>query len=152
MTQEELKDSLKIDDGGTFSKVLNNLNKCDFIRSYVSYGKKEREMMYQLTDLYTLFYLRFIKAGNGQDEHFWSNISERKHDTWAGYAFEMLCLHHIPQIKNRLGISGIETNVQSWYTKPKTDSSGMQWRGAQIDMLIERADRIINICEMKCNL
>ena len=86
-------------------------------------------MIYQLTDLYSLFYLRFIKPGNGQDEHFWSNISERKHDAWAGHAFEMLCLHHIPQIKNRLGISGIETNVQSWYTKPKTDSSGMQKKG-----------------------
>lgn len=149
MTQEELKESLKIDDGGNFTKVLTNLNKCDFIRSYTSYGKKEKEMIYQLTDLNTLFYLRFIKAGNGQDEHFWSNISERKHDTWVGHAFEMLCLHHIPQIKNKLGISGIETNVLSWYTKPKTDSSGAQWKGTQIDMLIERADRIINICEMK---
>lgn len=106
-------------------------------------------MMYQLTDLYTLFYLRFVKSGNGQEEHFWTNISERKHDAWAGYAFEMVCLHHIPQIKQRLGINGIENHVYSWMTKPMTDKSGTLWGGAQIDMLIERADKIINMCEMK---
>lgn len=149
MTQEQLKEVLKIEDGGTFSKVLRNLQKCDFLRTYIGFGKKERETLYQLTDLYTLFYLRFIKAGSGQDEHLWTNISERKHDAWAGYAFEMLCLHHIPQIKQRLGISGIEANVFSWMTKPVTDKEGTHWNGAQIDMLIERADHIINICEMK---
>lgn len=149
MTLEQMKQALKQPDSGGFSTVIKNLSKCDFIRSYLSFGKKEREVMYQLTDLYTLFYLRFVKAGNGQDEHFWSNISERKHDAWAGYAFEMVCLHHIPQIKQRLGISGIETNVFSWITKPMTDKSGTQWRGAQIDMLMERADNIINVCEMK---
>lgn len=149
MTAEAIKQALQLDDSGSFTTVLRNLCKCDFIRSYQSFGKKERDMLYQLTDLYTLFYLRFVKPGSGQDEHFWTNISERKHDAWAGYAFEMVCLHHLPQIKARLGITGVEANVFSWTTKPMTDKSGTAWNGAQIDMIIERADNIINLCEMK---
>lgn len=149
MTQAQLKEKLKLEDGGSFSKVLDNLNKCDFIRAYQAHGKTERETMFQLTDLYTLFYLRFIKHRNGQDDHFWSNISEGKHSNWTGHAFEMLCLHHIPQIKRKLGITGVETNIFSWQTKALTDKDGTKWPGTQIDMLLERADHTINICEMK---
>ncbi len=149
VTRAEIKEALKLKEGGELTTALKNLQKCDFIRMYSAYGKKEREMMYQLTDLYTLYYLRFIKAGNSQDEHYWSNIDDHSHDTWAGYAFEMLCMHHITQIKQKLGINGILTNACSWQTKPLIDKDGTSWKGTQIDLLLERADHTINVCEMK---
>jgi hypothetical protein len=67
VTRAEIKEALKLKEGGELTTALKNLQKCDFIRMYSAYGKKEREMMYQLTDLYTLYYLRFVKAGNSQD-------------------------------------------------------------------------------------
>ncbi len=145
MTRSELMRILKQPASGNFTQVLENLCSCDFIRKYSAFGKKERDVLYQLTDLYTLFYIRFVKNSNGRDEHLWSNMidsSERR--TWSGYSFEQLCLHHIPQIKTRLGISGIQSDVCSWYS-PATE----EHEGGQIDLVIDRKDQIINLCEMK---
>ena len=106
--------------------------------------------MYQLTDLFSLFHLRFIQKGEGQDEHFWTNLGQTGQKTaWAGYAFEQVCLHHIPQIKNKLGISGILSNAYAWSCKAFIDQDGNEWRGGQIDLVIDRNDQVINLCEMK---
>ena len=145
MTRAEMMKALKLPDGGAFSDILENLCNCDFIRKYSAFGKKERDVLYQLTDLYTLFYLRFVKNRNGRDEHLWSNmIDAPERRTWCGYSFEQLCLHHIPQIKNKLGISGIQSDVCSW-----TVTADENHKGAQIDLLIDRKDQVINLCEMK---
>ena len=145
MTRMEIMKSLKLSEGGTISEVLENLCNCDFIRKYSAFGKKERDVLYQLTDLFTLFYLRFVKNSNGRDEHLWSNmIDSPERRTWSGYSFEQLCLHHIPQIKATLGISGIQSDVCSWQTISTEDH-----KGAQIDLLIDRKDQIVNLCEMK---
>ncbi len=149
MTQQELKDVLNQPSGGTLTTVLKELKLCDFIRTYSSMGKKTKGMLFQLTDLFTLFHLRFVANHSGQDSRFWSNLGERSHDAWAGYAFERVCLHHIPQIKNKLGITGVLTNAYSWTTKAIIDKDGGEWPGAQIDLLLERADNVINVCEMK---
>lgn len=145
MTQADMKQALKLPDGGTFSEVLENLCNCDFIRKYTAYGKKERDVLYQLTDLFTLFFLRFVKNNNRHDAHFWSAmIDVPEHRTWCGYSFEQLCLHHIPQIKRKLGIEGVQSDVCSWYVRADGEK-----RGVQIDLLIDRRDQIINLCEMK---
>ncbi|WP_301638267.1 hypothetical protein [Xylanibacter brevis] len=95
-------------------------------------------------------YTRFVANNSGQDQNFWSNMRNSGSRTaWSGYAFEQVCLHHIPQIKKTLGISGVLANVYSWSCRPFVDSTGAEWRGGQIDMLIDRADDTINICEMK---
>lgn len=105
--------------------------------------------MYQLADLYSLFYLKFVNKDNSQDEHFWSNMREMQaRKTWEGYAFEQLCLHHIPQIKQKLRIGGVLTDVCSWQCKPFTDADGNSYKGTQIDLLIDRRDGIIDVCEM----
>lgn len=148
LTRAEMAKTLKLPTGGTFSEVLENLCNCDFIRKYSAFGKKERDVIYQLTDLYTLFYLRFVKKYNGQDSHFWSNmidVPERR--SWSGYAFEQLCLHHIPQIKQKLGISGIQSDVCSWKAQATEEH-----KGGQIDLIIDRKDQIINLCEMKYSI
>lgn len=87
---------------------------------------------------------------NGQDERFWSTMrNDGSRTAWSGYAFEQVCFHHIPQIKKALGISGILSNVHSWACRPFVAADGSEWKGGQIDMLIDRADGVINICEMK---
>ena len=150
MSRQEIMDSLKIKEGGTLTEVLNNLIRCDFVRKYTAYGKKERDALYQLTDLFSLFHIKFVEDNSGQDEELWSKLSGKAQTTsWSGYAFEQVCLHHIPQIKRALGISGIISNVHSWSCKAFIDKNGRQWKGAQIDLVIDRADEIINLCEIK---
>ena len=112
------------------------------------YGKKTKEAIYQLVDNYTLFYFKFIRQNKNNDEHFWSaSIDSAMHRTWSGLAFERLCLAHTQQIKAGLGISGVLSNIYSW--RKETDENGS---GAQIDLLIDRNDQVINICEMKYSL
>lgn len=150
MTRQELKDGLKLKDGGTLTEVLENLIKCDFIRKYTAIGKTERDALYQLTDLFSLFHIKYVEDHNGQDEHLWSKLSGKGLTaSWSGYAFEQVCLHHISQIKKKLGISGVICNVHSWSCKSFIDKSGTSWKGGQIDLLIDRADDVINICEIK---
>lgn len=150
LTRQEILAALKIKNGGSLSEVLDNLIKCDFIRKYTSIGKTEREAMYQLTDLFSLFHLRFSTDNSGRDEHFFVNNSGKGAiSAWSGYAFEMVCLHHIGQIKKALSIGGIVSNSYSWSCKGFTDSDGTKWTGSQIDFLIDRADNVINVCEIK---
>lgn len=139
LTRKEIITAIKIEDGGTLTKALRNLCDCDFIRQYTAFGKTERGTIYQLTDLFTLFHLRYVKGYRGQDEKHWQNmIDSPSRRTWSGYSFEQLCLHHIRQIKNKLGISGIQSDICSWKTE-----------NAQIDLLIDRRDQTINLCEIK---
>jgi hypothetical protein len=135
-------------DNGILSKALRNLISCDFILKYSGFGKKERDSLYQLTDLSILFYKRFVEKYNGKDEHHWSNtLDSPSRRAWSGIAFEQVCLLHVPQIKQALGISGVQTQVSSWRY------AGDEYTpGAQIDMLIERRDKTINLCEMKYSL
>lgn len=149
LTLSEIKTALKVGASGKLTEVLKNLCSCDFLRKYSEYGKKEKSAVYQLTDLYSLFYQKFVAGNNGRDEHFWSNISDNTRNAWAGYAFEQACLHHISQIRSKLGIQGVLTNVCTWAMDRKIDSDGTQWPGVQIDLLLCRGDHIINVCEMK---
>jgi AAA+ ATPase superfamily predicted ATPase len=150
MTREEICSAARIRSTGLLTEALDNLCKCDFLRTYHAFGKKTKEQMYQLVDLYSLFYLKFVNNDNSQDEHFWSNMREMQaRKTWEGYAFEQLCLHHIPQIKQKLRIGGVLTDVCSWQCKPFTDADGNSYKGTQIDLLIDRRDGIIDVCEMK---
>jgi len=139
MTRAEIMAAAKIKDGGAMTKALRNLSDCDFIRRYSAFGKSERGTIYQLTDLFSLFHLRYVKCYRGQDGHHWQNmIDSPSRRAWSGYSFEQLCLHHIRQIKQKLGITGVQSDVCSW----KGD-------GGQIDLLIDRRDQTINLCEMK---
>ena len=145
MTREEILATSKLSDGGTFSTVLEDLEECGFIRRFVSADTVNTNAMYQLIDNYTLFYYLCIKKNAFSDEHYWSNtFMSTSHNTWKGHAFERVCLQHIPQIKAALGISGVQTNVCSWFARGKHER-----RGAQIDLVMQRADGIIDLCEMK---
>lgn len=137
-TRNELVCSTKID-GGQLTKILKNLETCDFIRHYNAFGMKERGVMYQLTDNFTLFYHKFQRDFFSGNEDFWQTFSDTpKHNSWSGYAFEQVCLNHLAQIKKALGINGIHSEICSWSSSE-----------AQIDLLINRNDQVISLCEMK---
>ncbi len=144
MTRTEIMKNLKISEGGTLTKALSNLITCDFIREYRSFGKKQRDKLYQLTDLFTLFYLKQVKENKIEEGDFWStHVDSPSHRAWSGYAFEQVCLHHIRQIKDALGISGVGTETSSWIGFEDGKKTG------QIDLIIDRRDETINLCEMK---
>ncbi|MDR2359441.1 MAG: ATP-binding protein [Prevotellaceae bacterium] len=142
LTREEIIKSSKLQGGG-LTKILEELEQCGFIRKYNAFDKKNKYHLYQLVDFYTLFYLNFIRKNKYSDEHFWTNFIENaKHRAWSGYAFEQVCMAHIRQLKHALGISGVLTHAASWKSIKTTP-------GAQVDLLIERNDNVINLCEMK---
>ena len=145
LTREEILANSKLPDGGSFSTILEELEECGFIRRFASADTAEINAMYQLVDNYTLFYYLCIKKNAFSDEHYWSNTySSPSHNTWKGHAFERVCLQHVPQIKVALGISGVQTNVCSWFARGTGER-----RGAQIDLVLQRADGFTDICEMK---
>lgn len=133
--------------GGELTKYLNELEWCGFIRKYNCIGKQSKDALFQLTDNFTLFYFQYIMGNKNNDTHFWTNsIGSPLYHTWSGLAFERVCLQHIGQIKKALGISGVLTNVYSWRTMGD-EAKGID--RAQIDLLIDRQDGVINLCEMK---
>ena len=154
LTREEILKATKLKNNGHFTTILQDLTNCDFIRSYRGYGNKSKMSIYQLIDPFSLFYYKFIKSNGKTDKAFWQyQIGTRQHDTWAGLSFEQLCLNHHKQIEQALGIAVISTKVYSW-TAPQTAerlrvgaSAGIEQ--AQIDLIIKRADKVINVCEMK---
>ena len=142
----EILKSVGLGKGGNAKRYLDDLERCGFIRKYTAFGKKKRDATYQLIDNFSLFHLAFIDGESNQDERFWSHSTLGPAlNTWRGLAFERVCLLHIAQIKAALGISGVLTRVFSWRHVP----DDVYPDGAQIDLLIERADRIVNVCEMK---
>lgn len=142
LTRREIVENTDFTDGGGLTRILNELEESNFIRSYSAYGKKNNDKLFQLIDLYSLFHLRFIKKSSLDEENFWiNNFETPSFFGWSGYAYEMVCLHHIPQIKNALGISGVQTKISTWRTKE-----------AQIDLVIDRKDQVINLCEMKFSI
>lgn len=146
MTREELIEASGIPNSGDLTAKLEELESCGFIRKYYAFGMKKKNAVYQLMDCFTLFHFQFLKDA-ATDEHFWSNqINTPKVNTWMGLAFERVCLEHVDQIKRKLGISGVLTEVNAWYCKANPDKGIF---GSQIDLLITRKDQVINLCEMK---
>lgn len=146
-SRDEIARKLGKTDNGHLSEKLEDLVNCDIIRLYNIKHKKisSRNGIYQLMDFYTLFYLTFIEK-HSADEHYWTHhLNTPEMNTWLGLAFERVCLAHIPQIKEQLHIDSMATEYYSW--RSVADESHPQ--GAQIDLLIERADRVINLCEIK---
>ncbi len=152
MLREEILSATKLTDGDKFITALKELEQCGFIRRYSSIGKKIKDSIYQLMDNYTLFYVDFISSNINGDEHYWtSQLDTTIHHGWAGRAFERVCIQHLPQIKAALGFSAVVSTAHSWiYKSPKDPVTGKSREpGAQIDLLIDRNDHTINLCEMK---
>lgn len=147
LTRSEILKTSKLLTGGGTTTVLNELTESGFIQKTYPYGKKEKDSLYRLADEYSLFYFKFMQPGEGRnyEKGNWLGIqTTQRFINWGGYAFENLCLKHVEQIKRALQIGGIHSIESSWYKPGKKKDNG-----AQIDLLIDRDDRCINICEMK---
>lgn len=152
LNRQELLTATRQADNGAFSTFLEELEQCGLIRSYVPFankiaiggGKRQKnKIIYQLVDFYTLFYFNFVKQNSYHDEQFWTtSYNSPLHNTWAGLSFEMLCLNHLSQIKQALGITGVQSLACSWRSNDTTNS-------AQIDLIIDRKDDTVNLCEIK---
>jgi len=145
LTRKEIISNGKLSDGGNTSKIIEELVHSGFVTSYYSFGKKIRDLRYRLTDEYTLFYLKFIEKNRSQGTGTWKKLSQTQTwKSWSGYAFENIGLKHIPQIKKALGIEGVYAEASVLSHQGSDDFPGFQ-----IDLLIDRNDHVINLCELK---
>jgi uncharacterized protein len=139
LTRKTLLELTKLPDGGAFTKHLKELEESNFIKRYKKFGQKSRETTFQLVDNFTLFYCKFLDYISSDKENVWINLTNTpEYYTWAGNAFEIIGLQHISQIKSALSIGGIQSEVFSWHNEK-----------AQIDLIIDRKDQVINLIEMK---
>lgn len=146
MTREEIIQSLDTKQGGRLSQILEELEQCDFIRSYTAIGKSKKDTRFQLIDNLTLFYFKFIANPTIGNRTQWKTIvSTPSYQAWSGLAFERVCMQHEHQILSALGISGISCSIYSWTFHPKEEYE----KGTQVDLLIDRSDSVINLCEIK---
>ena len=131
--------------GGQLTKVLENLERCDFIETYSRYKSSVRNSLHRISDPYTLFYFKFLAGNNSKDEHWWTNnMHSHSVEAWQGFSFETIGRSHLEQVKRKLGISGVATSTSAW----RKLGDG-ECKGTQVDLVIDRADRVINLCEMK---
>ena len=143
-TKKEITDRLGLSDGSRMTDALRALTASDFVIRYVPFGVSKRKEHYKLVDPFCIFWLHFVKSRSVPDEQFWlSNQKSPAIIAWRGFAFELLSFNHISQIKHALGISGVAATYSAW-SKKSDDTDG-----AQIDLIVERGDNVLNICEMK---
>jgi len=141
-TRNEILSKIKIKSGGTLSKTLTELEVSGFIDKYTAY-KNAKDALYRLTDEYSLFYIRFIEPSTPSNGNVWLNLhNQNSFKVWSGFTFETVCIKHVEQLKEALKISGIHSTNGSWISKKEEGN-------VQIDLLIDRDDNVINLCEMK---
>jgi AAA+ ATPase superfamily predicted ATPase len=145
LTRNEIIEICQFQTGGTVSKVLEELEESNFITGYLPFGKFAKEIIFKLTDEYSLFYLKFMENSKSVGAGTWqSKVAGQSWKSWSGFAFENICLKHVPQIKKMLGISGVYTEQSAWRYVPKAGETGVQ-----IDLLLDRQDNCMNLFEIK---
>lgn len=144
LTRQEILQETKLANG-TLSRTLEESIECDFVGIFQPFGHKKKDSIYKLTDNFSLFYAKFIKNQTLTNQGVWQALSkEQSYKTWSGFAFENVCMQHLSQILKGLGINGIHINAFSWKTQAKNGLAE-----TQIDLLIDRADKCINLCKAK---
>jgi len=142
LTRKELLEKTGMKSGNKVTTILNNLEYSGFIRSY-SQPTKKTEVIYQLVDSFCLFYFQFMHENNFRDEKFWTNtVNTPQHNNWTGLSFEIVCLLHVKEIKKKLQVFGVQSSEFAWRSKNENFN-------VQIDLLLDRADNIVNVCEIK---
>jgi len=144
MNRANLLKQAELTSGGGVSTALDELIAAGFISAMPTWGNQTKETVYHLSDEFSHFYWTWmVQSRNGMT---WSDVSNsRRWNPWCGYAFESLCMKHIDSIKQALGIAAVETTIAAWRYQPRNDAE----EGTQIDLIIDRADRCIHLCEMK---
>lgn len=148
LTRDELLKYAEISSGGGISKALNELEESGFIVAFQKFGFQKAHIIYCISDFYTLFYFRFIAKAGKFEPNIWINqLDNPTYRTWSGFAFEQVCFAHVPQIKRALNIGGVASTTYSW---KKTGDD--EKKGAQVDLVIDRRDQVINLFEVKFSI
>ena len=143
MSREEIVSVVGLKDSGKLSRILEELEESGFIRIYSPLGRVKRGSIYQLVDAFTLFHLTFMRGRSMTRSGSWiEGVGSGERLAWEGVAFERVCMWHEREIRAALGIAGVSANVCAWRSARKSG-------GAQIDLLIDRKDGVINVCEVK---
>ncbi len=129
---------------GTYGRAVQDLVDCGYVIEYKKKYEEYNPLYIQLVDPFLLFHYHYLSKEKRIDsyEDLIGNIG--RYDNWRGTAFEILCLNNTASIKSALGIRGVKTECYPWYNS--TDKKNER---VQIDMVIERADKITNLCEIK---
>ena len=147
LTRQELLKHTGQADNGVFSDRLEELEECGFIMKMRAFPKNKKESIYKLCDNFTIFYFKYIKTNAGIEDFWTKNFKSQSIRSWSGFAFERVCLQHMGQIKKAIGIAAVSTTEHMWRFVPEKGEKGI--KGAQIDLLIDRDDNVISVCEMK---
>ena len=149
LTRTEIAEMSQINSGGTLTKLIDELQESGFISEHLPFNKTNRDSIYKLSDEFSLFYLKFMESSKAFGAGTWqSKAATPSWKSWCGLAFENIALKHIAQIKKALGIAGVYSEQSAWRFVAKEASE----KGAQIDLVIDRQDMCINLCEMKYSL
>lgn len=144
LTRNEIIAKAGLSSGGTITGLLDELIESGFVMAWQPYDKKIKDSIYKLADEFTHFYLKFMERNRSFGTGIWQSYStSQSWKSWSGVAFERVCLKHIQKLKIALGIGAVQTEESVWRLIPTNG------KGAQIDLLIDRRDFVINICEMK---
>lgn len=145
LTRVDIIKQSKIDAGGPFTRCMEDLLVSGFVIENIPFGKKKQGSIYKLADEYSVFYHKFIEPNKNMHENEWQKVSaSQQYKIWQGLAFETLCQKHLPELKAILGISGVKTTQANF--RHKGDKSNEDF---QIDIVIDRMDQVINLCECK---
>lgn len=139
--------------GGNLTARLEHLEMAGFITSFMPLGNRKKGLYYRISDEYCYFYLNWVGPAKrtlmkeeGNKRYWQMKVNTSKYRSWAGYAFENICYKHIGNIRRCLNI-GDDAEVGSWRYIPKKGEPNTM--GAQIDLLFDRSDNAITICEIK---
>lgn len=144
LSRVEIMEACGLTDGGGTTRLFDELEQSGFITHYIPFEKTSRDTLYKLTDEYSLFYLKFAERAKALGPGTWEKLVDtQSYTSWSGFAFEGICQKHVGQIIRALKIKA-HTEPSPWRYQPKDGS-----KGTQIDLLLDRRDRIINLCEMK---
>ncbi len=145
MTRAEIIEACGFTTGGWTTELFDELEQSGFITQYIPFNRTVRDTIYKLSDEYSLFYMKFVEGARATGAGTWLRFSKtQSYTSWSGFAFETVCQKHTDPIKRALGIAGVYTEVSAWRYVPKRGE-----KGAQVDLLLDRADHCINLCEMK---
>ncbi|MBM3197812.1 MAG: ATP-binding protein [Chlamydiae bacterium] len=152
ISREELVFSINMHSGGTLTKRLEELESAGFIQGYIPYGRRVKDRTYRVIDEYCYFYLRWIepfKRGGvlGGKEYWQTKGKTQSALAWAGYAFENVCFKHVDQIRRALDLQAISCEIGSWKYFPSRGKKDAI--GAQIDLIFDREDGVVTLCEIK---
>ena len=143
LTRTEILQITQLPDAGSTTRLLKKLTESGFVKAYLPFGARKKNALFQLVDFFSLFYLSFMEdPDNLEKKDGLLSIDDPKYRAWSGYAFEMVCMQHIRQIKKAMDIGSVQTNSSSWVGVHND-------KGCQIDLLIDRRDDVVNVCEIK---